>query len=519
MKRILAVVLVCLGITGVGQSLRFWGSWDMTLELMPTLRIYESNLNLNCSFLPGWRVESETKIYSGGVYKYQNFYISGSFGDFSVWGKIYFHAQEVRYQKMWVNAEIPVGGGKFRASFNHWARRTDYSSSDEEMFGPWPCYVLVPAAPVIEAQELVDTWQGPNDPRIDQLYYVHGTIVAYYPTSPTTYLNLYLVANYPNKRFIIYINFAAFEPDITLADVLARLGVETLPEVVGKEVCVYGTLVNYTSPAGVYNPEIVLANSPHGLFDLKTGACEPEMQLVPSEGPYINWRYRYTLDPWTITVDFSDCCEGTWFRQLEVKLARQPLCCGLFWDATLTFTKKEGLTKLALNLGDLSLCCGITASLSLELTPTSKKVELKPSWRGLSGCFTVYGDVNYSANAIRGIEVYGFSITCYTDSFKLRAITAFDPDKVEDLTDVTFYTGEFEYLSMEYAAAGCCGGSLTFQTQFWFGNQGKLFGLQRFRFDFSVPLTSNIEFFSKAQWNLAQASPLQWFDIGWEVSF
>ncbi|MEN3011167.1 MAG: hypothetical protein ABDI20_09485, partial [Candidatus Bipolaricaulaceae bacterium] len=93
MKRLWAVVLV-VAVGGMAQGLRFWGSWDMTLELLPTLRIYGSNLYMKCSFAPGWRIESETKIYAGGVYKYQNFYVSGSFGDFRVWGKMYFSAEE-----------------------------------------------------------------------------------------------------------------------------------------------------------------------------------------------------------------------------------------------------------------------------------------------------------------------------------------------------------------------------------------------------------------------------------------
>lgn len=112
------------------------------------------------------------------------------------------------------------------------------------MFGDWPCYTLVPAVPVIEATELVNTWTGTTDSRIGQQYYVHDTIVAWYPTSPRTYANLYLVANYPSKHFIMHIRFADFSPSITPADVLARLGASTWFEVVGKEICVFGTLVN-----------------------------------------------------------------------------------------------------------------------------------------------------------------------------------------------------------------------------------------------------------------------------------
>lgn len=517
MKRILLVLLVGLGVSGWGIS--FYGQWDMTLQLLPTVKVDESELTINYVFAPGWRIESESTLDSAGL-KYQNFYIDGSFGDFDVWGKMYFHARDVRYQKMWVNAEIPVGEGTFRASFNHWATRGDYWSSDRDMFGDWPCYVLVEAAPVIEATELVNTWTGPDDERIGDPYYVHGTIVAYYPSSPTTFVNLYLVADYPSKRFIVYIRFADFDPDITLDDVLARLGVTSLAEVVGKEICVFGTLENYTSPSGVHNPEIELSESPNQLNDLNLGACQPEMMSVPSEGPYINWRYTFTYSPFKITADFSDCCEGTWFRQAKIELSDVSLCCGLFLDASFTFTKAAGLEKLFFSVGDFYLpCCGITATVSAEFTPTSKTVMFEPKWKGISGCFTVYGDVKWTPNVIQGIKVYGFGITCYTGNVKLQFVTAFDPDGVEDQSDISFYTGEWEYIGLTYTGRGCCGGDLTLTLESWFGNNGLLFGLQRFKFDFEVPLTSSITVFTKAQWDFSESSPLRWFDVGWSISF
>ena len=521
MKKIFLIAVICFGVLGFGLS--FYGDWDFTLELLPTLQIYESTLTLNCVFAPGWRIESESKIYSGGVFKYQNFYISGSFGEFSVWGKMYFHAQEVRYQKMWLNAEIPVGEGTFRASFNHWATPGDYTSTDRKMFGDWPCYTLVPAAPVYSEADntlssLVTTWAGATDPRVGQWAYVHGTVKGWFPTSPTTYVNLYLHAPYPAKRFFIYIRFADIPGGASA--VMAKLGITAWSQVKDKEVCVYGKLVNwYETATGLNHPEIVLGDSPNKACDLNLGACQPTMVPV-TVGPFINWRTILTWAPFKITVDFSECCRGTWFRQAKIELSDVALCCGLFLDASLTFTKAAGLEKAKFSLGDLYLpCCGITATVSAEFTPTSKTVKFEPKWRGISGCFTVYGDVKWAANALQGIEVYGFGITCYTGDMKLQLLTAFDPDKVEELTDIPFYTGEWEYAGLTYTGKGCCGGDLTLTLESWFGNQGILFGLQRFRFNFEVPLASTITLFTKAQWNFAKVSPLEWFDVGWKISF
>lgn len=49
---------------------------------------------------------------------------------------------------------------------------------------------------------------------------------------------------------------------ITLGDLLARLGASTWSDVGGKQICVFGALVNSTYPTGIDNPEIILANSP-----------------------------------------------------------------------------------------------------------------------------------------------------------------------------------------------------------------------------------------------------------------
>lgn len=615
MKRIF-VVLLAMAVSGAAQGLRFWGTWDMTLELLPTLRIYGSNLVLNCSFAPGWRIESETKIYSGGVYKYQNFYVSGSFGDFSVWGKIYFHAEEVRYQKMWLNAEIPLGGGTFRSSFNHWASSADYSSYDRNTFGPWPC---VPPVPVVSWE---DAWLF-----ITQEVYVTGQVASASMSGGNVYINVGLPYPEPD-RFQIFIGSSyvpafkavfgdefwvtwnAMKPTICVRGTIkgyrytsggpggggysvaeisltdpTKLSLGACPGIMvsptcpgttikwfyaknynGQTVYIQGPVASITGPDTYYGypstyrvriggggtvpnrVEVIMPSHPgwttagtsytnevcvYGKVTVIDGVAVILLDdlISTSDKPccvgegvtyltsFTNWRFRYTLDPWIFTVDFGDCCTGFSFRRLEVSTKGLPLCCGIFLDATFAFTK-SGFEKISFTTSDIPfLCCGMTTKISAEFTPTGKQVELKPSWRGLSGCFTVYGDVDFSANVFRGIEIYGFAVTCYAGDIKLHTITAFNPDKVEDLTDVTFYEGEWEYLGLTYTGQGCCGGNLKFTLETWFGTPGRLFGFQRFKYNFEVPLTPTIVLFTKAQWNLAKASPLEWFDVGWSISF
>ena len=95
------------------------GSWNLTLQLLPTTKLYSSLLDLSLT-VAGWEIESESKFYSSG-FKYQNFYVSGYLGDWDVWSKIYFNVQDVRYQKAWLDFERPLGGGTLTLSVNHWA--------------------------------------------------------------------------------------------------------------------------------------------------------------------------------------------------------------------------------------------------------------------------------------------------------------------------------------------------------------------------------------------------------------
>ncbi|MEN3009585.1 MAG: hypothetical protein ABDI20_01155 [Candidatus Bipolaricaulaceae bacterium] len=249
--------------------------------------------------------------------------------------------------------------------------------------------------------------------------------------------------------------------------------------------------------------------------------------------PFVNWRFRYTLAPWTFTVDFGDCCTGITFRRLQLEATGLPLCCGLFLDATLAFAK-SGFEKISFTLGDLPLCCGVTTKIAAEFTTTTKKVELKPSWHGLSGCFTIFGDALFTANTWQGIEVWGYMVKCYFATCgHFRMLTAFAPDKfwIDDEGDIVasrtrpsyysalFRTGEFEYVNAKFCLPGCCGGEVSLNLEGWFGSGTYLFGFRRFKFDFQVPVAANITLFSKAQWDFSKPSPLEWFDVGWSLSF
>ena len=597
-----------LATAGTAQGLE--GSWEATVQILPSISIYSSILTLKYSFATDWSIESESKVYSG-AFKYQNFYLDGKFGDWDVWGKIYFSVQDVRYQKLWANFEMPLPGEDdyLRLSVNHWSGEDDYSSYDKETFGPWPCtnvvswdeawrhvgrtlhvegpvagyyrfndgsvaiyigndypdpdrfQIYIPSDHVDDFEAAFGTkfWEhligrticaygeiedfryddysvaeialeDPEDLSLmsccgfrtqvscpgtvirwfeakdhyHETLYVQGPVVSVYVSGGGS-VTIHIGEDYPDPdRFDIYI------PSSYVGDFKAVFGSDFPDNLVGETVCIYGYIKTYQ---GIYEIET------HDPADLSIGPCCSASLL---SGPLMIYRAKVVYEPLTLTLDFADCCTGIWFKKLELELEGMSLCCGVLYDLDLAFTKCHGFEYLKLTLDDLfDLCCDISVGAEVEFGVDYKKVSIVPSWQNIEGCVSIWGDVDLSGNSFTGLELYGFGFTCAFGDVEVTEVTALNPEKIEDLTDYSFYEdeGEFEYLSLEYGFSGCCGGDGSFQTQFWFGNKTMLFGLQRVRFDLEVPVSENISFIAKTQLKLWETSPIQWFDIGWTIEF
>jgi hypothetical protein len=581
-----------------GYCFSFSGEWDCTLQLLPTLSFYGSSLTLQWRFLPGWYLESTSTFASTGL-RYQDFYVSGFLGDFSCEGKIYFHAEEVRYRRAWAKLSWPLSAGTVEFSANHWSSSAEYTSDHKETYGPWPCvnvipweeawchvgrtlYVYGPVAgyekpsylklyigrtdfyrfevyisasylPNFEAafgKNFWETWAKEN-----RVICVYGEIKDYRYTTDGGYsvpqISLSSTANisvrgccgFPARTICPANLIRWFEaknhvgetvyvqgPIVSYAssNTILRIGgggtvpnrleiyyAPGFPEEfrsrfsVGKFVCVYGTISLVGGVARIVVDDLTT-------FPICEGSC-CGAELLP--GQFLNWRAKLQFDPWTFTVDFGDCSTGTVFRRAQLAWEGLPfLCCGLFLDGSLTFTKCFAWEGLSFVLRDLFLpCCGITAKISGTLALDSLSLSFEPSWRGISGCFTIYGGLSWLENVIRGIEVYGWSISCYAGNAKLRIVTALDPDEVEDRTDITFYSGEWEYFGLTYSNSSS--GELEFTVEFWFGEKGMLFGVQRFKFDLEIPFIPTTTLNLKGQWNFTKPSALDWLDLGWEAAF
>jgi len=279
-----------------------------------------------------------------------------------------------------------------------------------------------------------------------------------------------------------------------------------------KTICVRGMIG--TGPPAAENVARVVLTDPG---DLSIGPC---CGADLHTGGLFVARTRFAWDRWSFTVDLSDCGVGLGLLQATAALEGYPLADGLRLDLALTFSKCRGLDAVTLTLEGLSVgCCDLAAEVGISLTPGKKTVTFTRIWPRLSGCLTVYGDVDWNGSSFTGISFYGWRVSCSVGPVKLGLVTALDPDAVEDMTDVTFYADEFEYVEISSTRGGCCGGSITSTTELWFGAKGTVGGLQRVRLTLEIPLAANATLSAKGQWNFVKAEPLEWFNVGGKVSF
>ncbi len=225
---------------------------------------------------------------------------------------------------------------------------------------------------------------------------------------------------------------------------------------------------------------------------------------------------------------------GLRFTYIEIDAEGIPFCCGITLDASLTFTKEEGFESLELTARNLvQLCCGISIDVSVNFTTDAKTVEVKPHWKGIKGCVSVYGDVVHSGGAISGLELYGWKMGCnFVECNSLEILTALRPDvfylsKAGELlvnpqpvpvgAEHLFKGKEFEYIKISTCGSGCCGSKWSLDiTAYFKKTTGTLFGISRFIVESSVPVMSHLSFTSTLEIAVPGGPSL---DVGWEFIF
>ena len=227
--------------------------------------------------------------------------------------------------------------------------------------------------------------------------------------------------------------------------------------------------------------------------------------------------YDFTakVDPFSAKISFVDNCTGIQFKKATITLKDLSLCCGLTYDAEVSFSKANGFEYAKFTVKNLfDLCCGISFDVSAKFTTTAKELSITPKWEGIKNCITVYGDVQWDEelNKVAGLDIYGWKIKCeFAECTYLEVLTALEPS-AKPFKKI-FKGDEFEYIKFGFCGPGCCGGTYKVNVTTYFDNGGGLFGLSRFVAGLEVPVMTN--FTLKATYSSEEPS----LSFGWTFKF
>ncbi|MCD5408771.1 hypothetical protein LR090_06085 [Candidatus Bipolaricaulota bacterium] len=186
---------------------------------------------------------------------------------------------------------------------------------------------------------------------------------------------------------------------------------------------------------------------------------------------------RYTLSAqWNNlagTVRFEDCC-GIMFKDLTITLTDLSFCCGITYSAELYFTK-QGFHHLKLTTGNfIPLWYDISLGLEVEYGVDYKRLSPHFSWGGISGYFTLYGDLQVNWATLDGLQLYGFKLRCdLGDCTYLEILSALNVAKIEEFLGADiFQNEEFEYVKLGFCGPAWGGGDYTLAITTFFGGGG-----------------------------------------------
>lgn len=238
---------------------------------------------------------------------------------------------------------------------------------------------------------------------------------------------------------------------------------------------------------------------------------------------------RYTLTtviaPVTVKAIFFDCCTGTAFDNLNIKLVGVGLCCGVTYDVELDFDK-GGFDYIKFSVKNIAaFCCGISFNASIQFTAQTKTVTITPKFAGLGdACLAIYaGPVMTGTTVWHGIELYGWKLRCTLgDCNYIEFVTALNISEVEKVLGDIFLgspCNEYEYLGLGFCGAGCCGGKYTVDLKIFFGTTGGLFDMSRFVGVVKIPIMTNFTLNLDFTMPVDAACVAAQFCLGWTFTF
>jgi len=257
------------------------------------------------------------------------------------------------------------------------------------------------------------------------------------------------------------------------------------------------------------------------------GPWWPDVTPCP-QTPAFGMMYIFsaTVAPITVKATFADCCEGIEFYQALITLKGIGLCCGITYNAELSFLKEKGFDYISFTGINIPLCCGVSLDVSVTYGVDYKKVELTPKFAGIAdACFTVWGNPVYDKDkkVWSGIEIYGFRIRCtIADCNYIEFVNAFnvtEVNKVIPSADAFSTTcGEFELVKIGFCGPGCCGGKYDVTLRFYFGTGGGFFDLTRMTWTINVPIMTNFTLTFSGRVGVGGCFTQQ-FCFGWTFTF
>jgi len=130
MKRALVLSLICvLGLAVTGFAATLNGYWDTDVSIDPQQTNFNDAISLTSELevvytVGDWTFTSDTTLSQYG-WVWQDFYVSGVLGAFSIASELYFDPNVPAFEYWQVNADVAIAGVSFGAEFDLWQNDAD----------------------------------------------------------------------------------------------------------------------------------------------------------------------------------------------------------------------------------------------------------------------------------------------------------------------------------------------------------------------------------------------------------
>ncbi|MCS7216848.1 MAG: hypothetical protein NZ924_04090 [Candidatus Bipolaricaulota bacterium] len=258
-------------------------------------------------------------------------------------------------------------------------------------------------------------------------------------------------------------------------------------------------------------------------FGYPAGTADPCSAAIT--GANLQYVFTTTIAPVSLRVRYLDCSAGTYFQDLLVELKGVEFCCGIKYNASLSFSK-EGFSSLTFSGLNIPLCCGVSLDVSVTFGVSSKTVTITPKFAGFAeACFTVWGAptttglINWT-----GIRIDGYRVRCtLADCNYLEYVHAFDPaaTTIPSAIRAKFICGANEYLELGFCGPACCGGKYDVNLRILWSSTttGTLFGTRAFVGAVKIPIMTNFTLNLDFVMPVAECAGYPSFCFGWTFTF